>query len=145
METLRSDDPVACPAGDVTSDAGQPGSSYAPPDLAAWEMAIECFRCGRTFTVPYKYVSSGTVLRCPSCRGSYVVRAELDGRLRRVLPEIHRRLREECDSLRARGRPDAELIECWRKGVEAATPLLKKIVAEVRPAGAPRKRAGVFG
>jgi hypothetical protein len=140
-----SDQPVARPAADVTSGADQPGASFELPDLGAWEVAIECFRCGRPFAVPYRYLTSGTVLRCPSCKGSYVVRAELDGRLRRVLPGIYRRLREECDSLRERGRPDDELIECWRKGVEETAPELNKIVENVRPAGAPRKRAGMFG
>jgi hypothetical protein len=145
MDTPPSDQPVACPAPDVASGADQPGASCEPPALDAWEVAIECFRCGRSFALPYKYLRSGNVLRCPSCKGSYVVRAELDGRLRRVLPEIHRRLREEYESLRERGRPDDELSERWRKGVEETTPLLKKIVGEVRPAGAPRKRAGMFG
>jgi DNA-directed RNA polymerase subunit RPC12/RpoP len=145
MDALPSDHPVACTAADAASGADQPGASFEPPDLDAWEVAIECFRCGRSFAVPYRYLRSGNVLRCPSCKGSYVVRAELDGRLRRVLPEIHQRLREECDSLRDRGRPDGELLERWRKGAEETTPLLKRIVGEVRPAGAPRKRAGMFG
>lgn len=122
------------PAKDADSRA------VTPPGLEAWPIEIECFRCGRSFGVAYKFLRAGTVLRCPTCRGSYLVRAELESRVSRVLAEIHRRVLEKCEPLQ--DRPAEELSERWQEAVKGSAPLLRKIVAGVRPPGAPHNKAG---
>jgi len=144
MSLPSSDEPAACSACEESARARGNDQSFEPPDLDAWEVPIDCFRCGGSLTVPYKHVRSGAVLRCPACRGSYVVRTELYDRLSRTLPAIHRRLREECEALRQRGRAPSELLECWNRGLRQAAPALRELARGVLPAGAPRPRAGPF-
>lgn len=139
----------AAPAESAAPEPSAPAQSASPADtsgLADWDIPIECFRCGRGYSIAYKYFRSGVVLYCPACHGSYVVTTTLYGSVSRAVREFHTRWREQFDRAQAEPPQDLkEFEERQRLQLEGFNESLKKASREIRAPGAPRKRAWMFG
>jgi ferredoxin len=141
--------PAKAPPAETTAEpsaAAQSASSTDTSGLAEWDIPIECFRCGRTYGISYKYFRSGVVLYCPACHGSYVVTTTLYGYVSPAVREFHARWREQFDRVQAERPKDLkEFEEQQRLQLERFNESLKKASREIRAPGAPRKRAWIFG
>jgi hypothetical protein len=111
-----------------------------------WEVPIDCFRCHGTYAVAFKHVRSGVVLRCPFCDGSYVVSTELNGRVSRALREFHESWTRDFERMQERRRRELEQFEERQaRALEAFNERLLQASRNVKPPGAPRKKAWIFG
>jgi ferredoxin len=116
------------------------------PSIDEWEVPIDCYACHGTYAVAFRHLRTGNVLRCPFCTATYIVTTTMHGNVSRALETFHRRWREEFDELRARRRRElAEFEERQQAELEAFNEQLKGISQAVKPPGAPRKRAWIFG
>lgn len=133
-------------AGATVALAAEVEALVKLPDFATCEVSLDCFRCGSSFAVPFAQVRSGVVLRCPSCTGSYVVTTELYGRLHRAVKDFQDRWEQDLARFRARRtRELEEFAQQQRVALEAFGATLGNVSRGVKPPGAPRKRAWIFG
>jgi len=120
--------------------------SFDIPPLHDWEVPIECFRCEGAYAVPYRHLRSGVVLYCPFCNGSYVVTTTLYEHVSRALNEFASRWDAAFEKFREqRQRELEEFEERQRAALAAFNDSLRGISKTVKPPGAPRKRAWIFG
>jgi hypothetical protein len=118
----------------------------ALPSIDEWEIPIECHACHGSYAVPFRHLRSGVVLRCPFCTATHIVTTPMHGNLSRALEAFHRRWTQEfADFQERRMRELDEFEERKRRDLEAFNESLQKIAQDVRPPGAPRKRAWIFG
>jgi len=116
------------------------------PSMDEWEVPIDCHSCHGTYAVAFRHLRTGNVLRCPFCTATYIVTTTMHGNVSRALETFHRRWIEEFEALSARRRRELnEFEERKRDELEAFNEQLKSISQSVKPPGAPRKRAGIFG
>jgi ferredoxin len=116
------------------------------PSLDDWEVPLECWSCHGTYAVAFKHLRTGIVLRCPFCTASYVVTTSLYADISRALQDFHRRWTEEFESFRERRRRELEEFEeRQRSALESFNAGLQRLSRSVKPPGAPRKRARIFG
>ena len=109
-------------------------------------MPIDCHACHGTYAVAFRHLRTGNVLRCPFCTATYIVTTTMHGNVSRALETFHRRWTEEFEALRERRRRELdEFEERKRAELEAFNEQLKAISQAVKPPGAPRKRAWIFG
>ena len=135
--------PVAVPAASapVAADA-----TLAIPPMDEWEIPIECFHCHGTYAVEFKHFRSGVVFNCPFCSGTYVVGSAMHNTVYRHLTQFHDRWRREFQQLQDKRQRELDAFEeHQRQELETFTAALRQISLEMKPAGAPRKRAGIFG
>jgi len=124
----------------------QSASTDDSSGVADWDIPIECFRCGRTYSITFKYFRSGVVLYCPACHGSYVVTTTLYGSVSQAVHQFHARWREQFERIKAERPNDLKAFEEeQRVALELFNDSLKKASREIRAPGAPRKRAWMFG
>jgi ferredoxin len=142
--TVAGPDPTPEPA--TAADEKPKVARPALPDMDEWEIPVDCFHCHRSYTVRFKHFRSGVVLRCPSCKGSYVVTTTMHGQVRRQLQEFHQQCRRELEAVRqAPPQERAELESRQRQAVERFGVALKALRAEQKAPGVPHQRAGIFG
>jgi ferredoxin len=116
------------------------------PSIDEWEVPIDCHACHGTYAVAFRHLRTGNVLRCPFCTATYIVTTTMHGNVSRALEAFHRRWTEEFDELRARRQRELSEFEVRKQAeLEAFNERLKGISQAVKPPGAPRKRAGIFG
>jgi ferredoxin len=150
----------AAPAGEAAAPAAAPApqapAAAAPiaaaprglglPSMDEWEIPIDCRSCKGTYAVAFRHLRSGVVLRCPFCTASYIVTTEMHGGISRALETFYRRWIEEFESFEEKRRRElTQFEERHRAELEEFNESLKGISASVRPPGAPRKRAWIFG
>ena len=127
-------------------DGARPASTLSIPDIDSWEVPIECFRCHATYAVAFKHYRSGVVFYCPYCQTSYVVTTTMHGNLSRALRQFHAEWTSDFDRFQQkRQRELREFEERQRARLEAFSELLKNMSRDLKPPGAPRKRAWIFG
>ena len=130
----------------VMASAGEPGIGVSLPAIDEWELPIECHACHGTYAVSFRHLRTGNVLRCPFCTATYIVTTTMHGNVSRALETFHRRWTEEFEQLRERRRRELEEFEERKRAeLEAFNEQLKAISQSVKPPGAPRKRAWIFG
>src|SRR5262245_10087484 len=153
--------PVAAPAEAVSAapaaTSPAPVAAAAPlaseaaigirlPSLDEWEVPIDCHACHGTYAVSFRHLRTGNVLRCPFCTATYIVTTTMHGNVSRALETFYRRWTEEFEALSARRRRElSEFEERKRAELEVFNEQLKAISQSVKPPGAPRKRASIFG
>jgi ferredoxin len=136
----------AAPVAAAAPLAAAPRVGLALPSIEEWEIPIDCRSCKGTYAVVYRHIRNGVVLRCPFCTASYIVTTEMHGGISRALEGFYRRWIEEFESFEEKRRRElTEFEERHRVELEAFNESLKSISASVRPPGAPRKRAWIFG
>ena len=138
--------PAAAKVAAAVAPAAESASSLAIPDIDDWEIPIECFRCHGTYAVAFHHVRSGVVFYCPYCNGSFVVNLSLHRQVSESLHRFHDQWRKDFESFQEkRQRELVEFEERQRQALESFNQSLKGLSHEVRPPGAPRKRAWIFG
>ena len=116
------------------------------PPLDDWEVPLDCWSCHGTYAVAFKHLRPGIVLRCPFCTASYIVTTSLYGDINRALQDFHRRWTEDFESFQERRRRELEdFEERQRVALERFNEGLQRLSRSVKPPGAPRKRAWIFG
>lgn len=136
--------PAAVAAAPTVSAA--PAPTIGLPSIEGWEVPIDCRSCRGTYAVAYRHLRSGVVLRCPFCTASYIVTSEMHGGVSRALEGFYRRWIAEFDSFEDKRRRElADFEDRRQRELEGLNESLKEISASVRPPGAPRKRAWIFG
>jgi len=148
--------PAAAPA--PAPAAAAPAAVAAPPAVAdtgigihlpsidEWEVPIDCHACHGTYAVSFRHLRTGNVLRCPFCTATYIVTTTMHGNVSRALEAFHRRWRDDFEALSERRRRELNAFEeAKRADLEAFNEQLKNISRSVKPPGAPRKRAWIFG
>jgi ferredoxin len=126
--------------------AEEPSPAASMPALDEWDIPVECYRCLGTYAVPFRHFRSGVVLYCPFCNGSTVVNTSMFGNVSRALTEFHDRWSREFEAFQERRRRELEQFEeRQRKELEDFNRRLLEISKAAKPAGAPRKRAWIFG
>jgi ferredoxin len=144
--------PAAAPAAAQAAPAAAAPVAPAPraglglPSIEEWEIPIDCRSCRGTYAVAYRHIRNGIVLRCPFCTASYIVTTEMHGGVSRALESFYRRWIDEFETFEDKRRRELTEFEDRRRAeLEALNESLKSISASVRPPGAPRKRAWIFG
>ena len=121
-------------------------STLSIPEIDEWEVPVDCYQCHGTYAVAFKYFRSGVVLRCPFCNGSHVITTTMHNRLHHQLRDFHRGWRREFEAFQAkRQRELAAFEEKQRRALEEFNGSLRLSGQELKPPGAPRKRAWIFG
>ena len=59
------------------------------PDMEAWKIPLRCYKCDQIYELPMGHFRIGTVLWCPHCHKSTVVKDDLNFRLRAALKEFY--------------------------------------------------------
>lgn len=137
--------PAAAPAASVATFA-EPTVGLSLPSMDEWEVPIDCGSCQGTYAVAFRHLRCGVVLRCPYCTSSYIVTTAMHGNVSRALEAFHSRWTEEFETFQSRRHRELEEFEDrQRRGLEAFNESIKQISLAVRPPGAPRKRAWIFG
>jgi ferredoxin len=138
--------PAAVTAPAPATFAPDPGIGMSLPSIDDWELPIDCYACHGTYAVSFRHLRTGNVLRCPFCTATYIVTTTMRGNVSRALEDFHRRWTESFENLRERRRRElAAFEEAKRAELEAFNEQLKAISQAVKPPGAPRKRAWIFG
>ena len=116
------------------------------PSVDTWEVPIDCYSCHGTYAVAFKHLRSGVVLRCPFCTATYIVTTTMHNSVSRALQEFHRRWSADFESFRERRQQELDAFEeRQRRELETFSESLKGLSQAVKPPGAPRKRAWIFG
>ena len=138
--------PAAAAAKPSSAAAAQPETSLSIPEVEEWEIPIECFRCHGTYAIAFKHFRSGVVLYCPFCQGSYVVNSSMHNGVARSLRTFHARWRQQFERFQAQRKQELhDFEERQHVELEAFNESLRNASREFHPAGAPRKRAWIFG
>jgi hypothetical protein len=103
--------------------------------MQEWEVPIECHHCQGSYAVAFRHFRSGVVLYCPFCQGSTVVTTSMHNAIAKALRDFY----AECE------RDYAVFRERYRRRRESFEESLRQARFELRPPGAPRKRAWIFG
>jgi ferredoxin len=118
----------------------------ALPALEEWDIPITCHACQGSYAVAFRHLRNGVVLRCPFCTATHIVTTEMHGNVSRALEKFYGGWSEDFAEFQDRRRRDLdEFEERKRRELEEFTAALNRIAARVRPPGAPRKRAWIFG
>jgi hypothetical protein len=116
------------------------------PAIDGWEVPIDCHACHGTYAVAFRHLRTGNVLRCPFCTATYIVTTTMHGNVSRALETFYRRWMDEFEAFSAKRRRElAEFEERKQAELEAFNEQLKAISQAIKPPGAPRKRAWIFG
>jgi len=138
--------PAAAPARAAAPQTMEAGIGISLPSIDEWEVPIDCHVCHGTYAVSFRHLRTGNVLRCPFCTATYIVTTTMHGNVSRALESFHRRWSEDFESLRERRRRElAAFEEAKRAELESFNEELQAISRSVKPPGAPRKRAWIFG
>ena len=136
----------AQPAENAPAPQAKAPSADEVSGLADWDIPIDCFRCGRGYSVAFRHFRSGVVLYCPDCHGSYVVTTTFYGQVSRAVREFHTHWREQFERVKAERPADLKAFEEeQRAALRAFSESLRQCSREIRAPGAPRKRAWIFG
>ena len=134
---------AVAPAAVATGDTGL---AINLPSIDEWEVPIECHVCHGAYGISFRHLRTGNVLRCPFCTATYIVTTTMRGNVGRALEEFHRRWTADFEAFaEQRRRALAEFEERKRTELEAFHGRLKSISESVKPPGAPRRRAWIFG
>jgi len=138
--------PPAAPAATHAAAVADDGIAVRLPSIDDWDVPIDCHVCHGTYAVSFRHLRTGNVLRCPFCTATYIVTSTMHGNVSRALEAFQRRWTEDFEALRERRRRELATFE-ERKRAELADFIeqLKAISQAVKPPGAPRKRAWIFG
>jgi ferredoxin len=141
---------AAAPAAPAPAVAAAPVAEAhigpALPAIEEWDIPIPCHACQGSYAVAFRHLRNGVVLRCPFCTATHIVTTEMHGNISRALERFYARWTEDFAKFQDRRRRELdEFEERKRAELEAFTESLNKIAADVRPPGAPRKRAWIFG
>lgn len=132
---------AAAPAAAAPATVGR-----AIPPMDEWEVPIDCHSCHGVYGVGFKHLRSGAVLRCPFCTTTYIVTSGMQGGVDRAMREFHQRWTDEFESFQDRRQRELrEFEDRQSSALEEFNESLKRISQSVRPPGAPRKRAWIFG
>ena len=138
--------PAAAPVAAAAQPMAEPQFGPAIPAVDEWEIPIECHACRGSYAIPFRHLRNGVVLRCPFCTATHIVTSGMHGSVSRALEAFYRRWTEEFVEFQERRHRELDEFEDRkRRELEAFNESLKGISAEVRPPGAPRKRAWIFG
>ncbi len=148
----------AAPAGAVPAAPGAAGGP-PPPAISAedaiaagipspddWPVPLSCFRCGGRFTVPFQFLTPGTVLHCPHCNGSYVPRTDMYQAVRRRMDAFYESFGASFEALKARRQKELDSFEdSLRKSFSKLEEDVSKETDSRELAGAPQRNRGMFG
>lgn len=138
--------PAAKPAPAAAPQSAAAETGPAIPEIAEWEVPIECFHCHGTYAVAFKHFRNGVVFRCPFCNGSCVVSSSMHNRLHHLLSDFHTDWRRDFEAFQSKRRQELLAFEeRQRRALEQFNEQLKAASLELKPPGAPRKRAWIFG
>jgi ferredoxin len=160
-EAAASTPAAAAPAGaaPAAAPAAPPPAASAPraeaaeavpgmalPDVDEWEVPIDCHACHGTYAVSFRHLRTGNVLRCPFCTATYIVTTSMRNSVAHALETFYRRWTADFEAFRARRQRELdEFEERKRAELEAFTDSLTSVARSIKPPGAPRKRAWIFG
>jgi ferredoxin len=138
--------PAPAAPSHAAAHAVDDGIGLSLQSIDEWDVPIDCHACHGTYAVSFRHLRTGNVLRCPFCTATYIVTSTMHGNVSRALEAFHRRWTEDFDALRERRRRElAAFEERKRAELAAFNDQLKAISQAVKPPGAPRKRAWIFG
>jgi hypothetical protein len=141
-------------AAPVAPIAGAPLAMMSPEDallasvpaLDDWDVPLTCFRCTRSFEVPFQFIRPGTVLHCPHCGGSYVPNSTMYQNIARKVTRFYDAWTEELGAIKKRRQAEVDRFEEKLRGE------LDRLREDVRSssdasdlAGAPQRDRGFFG
>lgn len=138
---------AAAPAQAAPAAAAAPaGPSLNLPALETWEVPLDCHACGGSFAVQFAHLRSGNVLRCPFCKGQYIVTTSLHNQISAVLRDFHARWTRDFEELRARRQRELDEFEARQKSeLEEINRRVRALSKSVLAPGAPKKPAWIFG
>jgi len=138
--------PQPPPAPAAEAVAATPEIALSIPEIEEWEVPIECFHCRGTYSVAFRHFRSGVVFYCPFCQASYVVMTSMHAQVSQALREFHRQWREDFERFQSKRRKGLdEFEERQRLRLETFNESLRRTSVDLKPPGAPRKRAWIFG
>jgi ferredoxin len=137
---------AAAPPMAATRAVAEPSVGINLPDLDEWEVPIDCHVCHGTYAVAFRHLRTGNVLRCPFCTATYIVTTSMHNNVAHALDEFYRKWTTDFETFRVRRQRElAEFEERKRAELETFTASLIETAKSVKPPGAPRKRAWIFG
>jgi ferredoxin len=116
------------------------------PEIEEWEVPIQCHHCQGAFAVEFRHFRAGVVFYCPFCNGSYVVTTTMHNHIHHRLHDFHNQWRKEFETFQAKRQHElGQFEEQQRRALETFNASLQSDGLELKPPGAPRKRAWIFG
>jgi len=144
---------AAPPAGPAGVAGGVP-VAFNPEDAIAaripnpddWPVPLTCFRCEAKFSVPFQYLTPGTVLHCPHCGGSYVPRTDVYQAVRRRMNAFYESFGASFEALKEKRKEELDRFdEKLRKSFAQLEEDVTKETGNMELAGAPQRNRGMFG
>jgi len=115
----------------------------APED---WPVPLSCFRCTASFTVPFQFLTPGTVLHCPHCNGSYVPRTDIYQAVLRRMNAFYESYGASFEALKAKRAEELQQFdEKLRKSFAQLEEDVSNETRSLELAGAPQRNRGMFG
>lgn len=122
------------------------GPSLNLPAVETWEVPLDCHACGGSFAVQFGHLRSGNVLRCPFCKGPYIVTTSLHNQVSTVLRDFHARWAQAFEEMRARRQRELDEFESRKQAeLEDVNRRVRALSKSVLAPGAPKKPAWIFG
>jgi len=138
----------SAPAGSATvaEPTVQTGPSLNLPSLDTWDVPIDCYACGGSYSVAFRHLRSGNVLRCPFCKAQHVVTTSLHNQVAKVLHDFHVRWMRDFEEMRERRQKELDEFEARKKAdLEGVNERIQALSKSVKAPGAPKKKAWIFG
>ncbi len=139
--------PSAAPSAAATGTvAVQAGPALNLPAAETWDVPIDCHVCGGGYIVQFRHLRSGNVLRCPFCGVQYIVTTSLHNQISKVLTDFHARWTRDFEQMRVRRQREMDEFEARQKAeLEGVNDEIRSLSKSVKPPGAPKKKAWIFG
>ena len=136
----------AGPAGVAPALSAEDVVAARIPSPDDWPVPLSCFRCSGRFTVPFQFLSPGTVLHCPHCSGSYVPRTDIYQAVRRRMDAFYESFGASFEALKARRQAELDTFDdSLRKSFSQLDDDVSKVTDSLELAGAPQRNRGMFG
>lgn len=146
------------PQPTAAADIEEPASvSLELPDIESWEIPVRCFKCGEAYTSRPKNFMIGSVLWCPYCHKSMVVKDNLNFQIRtalknfyddweRGLVEFQMKREQELGEFRERRKKELSSFQArQQQQIEAVKNDLHKISESYDAPGRPAKKRSLLG
>lgn len=141
-------DIAAAPAGGPPAPAISAEDALAAriPNPDDWPVPLSCFRCTGRFSVPFQFLTPGTVLHCPHCNGSYVPRTDVYQTVRRRMNAFYESFGASFEALKARRQKELDSFDdSLRKSFAQLEEDVRKETDSRELAGSPQRDRGMFG
>ncbi len=137
---------AAASAAPAAAPVAAAGPALNLPPVETWEVPIDCHACGGSYSVLFRHLRSGNVLRCPYCKAQYIVTTSMHDQIAKLLRDFHGEWTSAFEDMRVRRQREMDDFEARQAAeLEEINDRLRAVSKSVKAPGAPKRRAWIFG